>query len=280
MSGHAVKSNPIPAFITLNIYEGIENKIKNVYSNISMSPLGSVGKKAENEFNGDIDIAILVSSKDELNNILDNVYPTLERNMNTAPNIISISYPYSIDGYEGNAQVDFMVTDNLEWAKWRFMSPNLKEHESKYKADPKIFLTRFIVTAIPVKDNEIKYFDDGSIKSKYKYTFNTNGLYKQFLNYEGKRGKLKNPIRDKKYQQLISDKPDEVMEFIFGKNYDEKDFHSVEGLWDALHDNSKFKYGDEAIKEVEERFYKEYIYNTKSEIKLDIEDFPCKFFKL
>ena len=51
------------------------------------------------------------------------------------------------------------------------------------------------------------------------------------------------------------------------------------GLFDFLHKPSG-KNTQKAIKEVEERFYKEYIYNTKSEIKLDIEDFPCKFFKL
>ena len=59
--------------------------------------------------------------------------------------------------------------------------------------------------------------------------------------------------------------------------YLEKAFHSVEELWKLLH--LIYSYGQDYIKDVEERFYKEYINNPRSECQLDPNDFPCYFYK-
>ena len=63
-----------------------------------MVPLGSVGKKTDDQFNGDIDIAIKIDNKEELNKLIDKVFPGLEKNPKTTSTIISISYPYNKEG--------------------------------------------------------------------------------------------------------------------------------------------------------------------------------------
>lgn len=276
--GHAVQANPIPAYITPIIYKEIEDKVHIYDKNIKMAPLGSVGKKFDDQFNGDIDIAINISDKESLLNMIEEVFPNCELNKFTTPKIVSIGYPYNIEGKNGVAQVDFMFTNNINWAKWRFSSPDLKNGESKYKADPKVYLLQHIVSAIPVKDAKDEYFEDGiTVKRKWRYAFNQEGVFKQLVDYTGKKGPLKHGKKLKEFESLVSNDPENVMKFIFGDNYDPKDFISVEKLWKALHSN-KWPWGEEACKKAEERFYKEYVRNPKSEVKLDPEDFPLKYY--
>ena len=77
--GNAIESNPIPAVIAPKIYDEIEN--------IEMAALGSIGKKKDEDTNGDIDIAIKIDSKEELNNIVDTCFSDCEINYNTMKTI-------------------------------------------------------------------------------------------------------------------------------------------------------------------------------------------------
>ena len=62
--GNAVKtSNPIPAWVAPKVYEEIEAAIKKVAPDIKMAPLGSLGKKKDEDFTGDIDIAIEIMDR-------------------------------------------------------------------------------------------------------------------------------------------------------------------------------------------------------------------------
>lgn len=272
--GNAVTANPIPAKIAPKVYKEVEDKLLKYDSSIKIAPLGSLGKKKDEDFNGDIDVAVEID-RPTLEDIIKHVFDGYEVNWKTMGDIISISYPYNIDGYSGNAQVDFMIVKNLKWAKWRFDSPNLKTGESKYKAASKVRLLAIIIAEIPVENNKIEYFDDNvTIRKKYKYTFNTEGVFKQLLDYTGKKGPLKNPKKIKEFEELISNNPEDVMKFVFGQNAKESDFKSVESLWKAIHDPFKFKY-QEVVPIIEDRFYKEVIDGDPS-LKLDKNDFPKK----
>lgn len=276
--GHAVTANPIPAYITPLVYSEIEEKIHGYDSGIQMAPLGSIGKKFDDQFNGDIDIAIDIDSKDELLKMIKIVFPKCEINDHTTPKIVSIGYPYDKEGKSGIAQVDFMFTDNINWTKWRFSSPDMKRGESKYKAAPKVFLLQHIVSSIPVKDAKDEYFDDGvTVKCHWRYAFNQEGVFKQLVDYTGKKGPLKNGKKLKEFESLVTNDPVNVMRFIFGDKYDEADFKSAEALWKALH-SDKWPWGEEACMHAEERFYKEYVRNPKAEVKVDPEDFPLKYY--
>jgi len=287
MSGHAVNCQRIKMRDAEECYKMIEEDIKEKYPELELCPIGSFGKKAPDVETGDIDIAVVIDSKEELKEILENSLGVniVEMNMNTTPKVMSIGYfyEYLYDNMEKPenliVQVDFMLVNNLDWAKWRFQSPDLKNGESKYKADPKVFLMQYMVSAIPL-DMPIEYFEDGeTIHIKYKYTLNQEGLIIQKLDYLGKRGKpVKHPNRE--LYKFVTNNPNVIMHIIF-PNWIDKDmptyFHSVENLWESLHKYSC--YGKDYIESVEKRFYEEYINNPHSECKLDPNDFPCQYYQ-
>ena len=255
--GNAVTANPIPAYITPLLYKEIEDAILKENPDIKMVPLGSVGKKNDDQFNGDIDIAIKIDSKKELNELIDKVFPDLEKNPNTTSGIVSISYPYNKEGKTGNAQVDFMIAKDIDFAKFFYHSPDFKKNESKFKGATRAKMLSIIVSSIPVEDAKDEYFEDGkTVKKHWKYTFNTEGVFRQLLDYTGKKGPLKNPKKVKEFEKLIANDPDNCVKFIFGENGKIEDCNSVESLWKAIHDKNKFKFQD-VVKKIEDRLFDE-----------------------
>lgn len=255
--GNAVTANPIPAYITPLLYKEIEDAILKENPDIKMVPLGSVGKKNDDQFNGDIDIAIKINNKEELNKLIDKVFPDLEKNKNTTQNIISISYPYNKEGKSGNAQVDFMIVKDIDFAKFFYHSPNFKNDESKFKGATRAKMLSIVVSSIPVEDAKDEYFEDGkTVKRHWKYTFNTEGMFKQLLDYTGKKGPLKNPKKVKEFEKLIYNDPQNCVKFIFGDNGKIEDCNSAESIWKAVHDKNKFKFQD-VVQKIEDRWFNE-----------------------
>ena len=255
--GNAVTANPIPAYITPLLYKEIEDAILKENPHITMVPLGSVGKKNDDQFNGDIDIAIKIDNKEELNKLIDKVFPDLEKNHNTTSSIVSISYPYNKEGKSGNAQVDFMIVKDIDFAKFFYHSPNFKNNESKFKGAVRAKMLSIIVSCIPVEDAKDEYFEDGkTVKKHWKYTFNTEGVFKQLLDYTGKKGPLKNPKKVKEFEKLVYNDPENCVKFIFGDNGKIEDCNSAESLWKAVHDKNKFKFQD-VVKKIEDRWFDE-----------------------
>ena len=253
--GNAVTANPIPAYITPLLYKEIEDAILKENPDIKMVPLGSVGKKNDDQFNGDIDIAIKIDNKEELNKLIDKVFPDLEKNPNTTSSIVSISYPYNKEGQSGNAQVDFMIVKDIDFAKFFYHSPDFKKNESKFKGATRAKMLSIIVSCIPVEDAKDEYFEDGkTVKKHWKYTFNTEGVFKQLLDYTGKKGPLKNPKKVKEFEKLIANDPDNCIKFIFGDNGKIEDCNSAESLWKAVHDKNKFKFQD-VVQKIEDKWF-------------------------
>ena len=253
--GNAVTANPIPAYITPLLYKEIVDAILKENPDIKMGPLGSVGKKNDDQFNGDIDIAIKIDNKEELNKLIDKVFPDLEKNPNTTSTIVSISYPYNKEGKSGNAQVDFMIAKNIDFAKFYYHSPDFKKNESKFKGSVRAKMLSIIVSNIPVEDAKEEYFEDGTtVKKRWKYTFNTEGVFKQLLDYTGKKGPLKNPKKIKEFEKLISNDPENCVKFIFGENGKIEDCNSAESLWKAVHDKNKFKFQD-VVQKIEDKWF-------------------------
>lgn len=275
--GNAVTANPIPAYIAPLVYKDVEDAVLKYNKSLKIVPLGSLGKKLDDQFNGDIDVAISITDRDKLIEMINTIWPDFEVNKFVTPSIVSMSFPYDKEGKKGNAQVDFMMTDKIDWAKWRYSSPDFKKGESKYKAAAKVLLIRSLVSSIPVKDAKDEYFEDGkTVKKHWKYTFNTEGVFLQLLDYTGKKGPLKNPKRLKEFEKLIANDPENVMKFILGDKFSDRDFVSAEALWTAFHE--KWPFGDESMAKAEELFYKDNVENEKCEVKLNADDFPCKFY--
>ena len=114
-----------------------------------------------------------------------------------------------------------------------------------------------LVSSIPVEDAKDEYFEDGvTVKKHWKYTFNTEGVFRQLLDYTGKKGPLKNPKKVKEFEKLISNDPENCVKFIFGDNGKIEDFNSAESLWKAVHDPNKFKF-QEVVNKIEDRWFDE-----------------------
>lgn len=276
--GNAVKADPIPAVIAPKVYDEIEKKVHSIskFKDIDMAALGSIGKKADDQTNGDIDVAIKVETKDELNEIVDTCFGDCEINYNTMKTITSFGYPYNIDGYKGIAQVDFMIVKKMDWAKAYYHSPNLKTGESKYKGAVRTAALSCVISCLPVPDVKDEYFEDGTtVKKHWKHTFNTEGVFIQLIDYCGKNGKpVKNGKKIKEFEKLVTNDPTNLVRFIFGDNGTIEDINSIESIWKAIHDPKKFNWGDDVLAAIEKKI----IEDPGLEGKLNKEDFPCKFY--
>lgn len=275
--GNAIQSaTEIPAVIAPKIFDEIEKIIHSKYKDLDIAALGSVGKKPDNSTTGDIDIAVRLDDKEELNKIVDDCFSDCEINYKTMNTITSIGYKYDIDGYKGVAQIDFMIVKNMNWAKAYFHSPNLKLGESKYKGMVRTTFLNDIISCIPVADVKDEYFEDGvTVKRHWKHTFNTEGIFIQLVDFCGKNGKpVKNGKKLKEFEKFVTNDPLNMVRFIFGDLGSIDDINSAESLWSAIHSN-KFQWGDEVLAKVEEKIL------TDPAIieKINKEDFPTKFYK-
>ena len=145
-----------------------------------LHPLGSTGKS---KTSGDIDLAI-DDSKYDKKKVLDKVmrrvinifskhYPEMEETHdldfdidliynNIGTNVISFPLPVGdLDSPKGFIQVDFMFTNNTDWAKFAYHSPG---DDSEYKGIVRTILLRGTAAALNVPGiDHFEYEEDGSL---------------------------------------------------------------------------------------------------------------------
>lgn len=260
--GNAVQCERIPSEVAMKLYTDIVDRIHSKYRNIETRVLGSVGKKRAGDTNGDIDIAIKMDSKEDLKRIVDELFPECEQSMQGFG--ISIGYKYDYKGQQKIGQVDFMLQDDLDWAEFYYHSPNYIENESQFKGAIRTNFLSIIVTSVPTEEDP--EMDGDQYVTRWKYTSNSSGIWKQFLDYRGKKGLLKNPKKIKELEKLITKNKEELAQMLFHKP-NIKDFNSAETLWKAVHSNN-FKY-PQMLPQIEERFKTEVL----STINFDYEAF-------
>jgi hypothetical protein len=271
--GNAVEASPIPAEKAPEIYAAAEKTVHAKYPDMRMTPLGSCGKKKTGQFNGDIDVAVLTKDKDELVRMVADCFPGLARNEKTTGSICSVSWPYEYDGEKRLAQIDFMTVKDIDWAKFYYWSPDFSKDESKYKGALRNAFLAIVTSEIPVKDMKDEYFDDGrTVRKHWKYTYNSEGLYRQLVDFTGKTGKpVKNGKKIKELETFISAHADEVVKFIFGPDVSASDVSTAEKIWKLVHDPAKFRF-QEKVPQIEKRFFDEldlskYPYRNKEDFR-------------
>lgn len=250
--GNAVKCERIPAEVALKLYKDIEAVVTSKFHGVELRVLGSVGKKKAGDTNGDIDIAINVTDVDKLMNIINVCFPNCEVNPSFGIGIVSIGYQYTYKGRNMVGQVDFMCQEDLDWAEFFYSSPDYTKDESLYKASLRNALMSLVVSEIPTREEPTMI--DGQYETRYKHNLSMLGLSKQFLDYRGKKGLLKNPKKIKEMERFITKNKYELVEFMFNSR-DLSIVNSLESLWNAVH-GSLFRY-PEVVKNIEERFFKE-----------------------
>jgi len=160
--------------------------------------IGSVGKKIESN---DVDIAVVGSYRGTLD-ILNELGFEIKESIGF--NIISFGYPFN----DKIIQVDFMFTENLEWSKFMYYSPNLMVGESKYKG----LYRNMLLSDIAIVENreQLSYCDF----EQYSIVMG-KGLFKTIKTTRSVKGfgkELKNPRILS--QVLITDDPIEMLKIL------------------------------------------------------------------
>lgn len=264
MGGHAAHGSPIPGELVMPMYNEVVKKIKGSLglTDKDFRPLGSSGKKGKGQFSGDIDIAVdgfKLGAKNKLS--FDEVFDFLSKkakskfeNVVISKGINVISFLYPIPNSDEKGQVDFMLTDDLDYTSFVYHSPDFTKNESKYKGMYRNMIIHAILRNIDTGDVTEYYEDEfdgkfkGQVKRFSKYSINnTKGMMKQLRSFEGKIKRLSKskPIKEK--DDVITKVPSEIVKFVLGKEYDVKDAVSFESIYNIV-TSSKYIYKDKAKK--------------------------------
>ena len=137
LSGHIFKTKcePILSEIAPQVQHQILNQLHNVFPNLTCIPIGSVGKKPLNQYNGDIDIAIKCQNIEILEKIIKEVFYYLDTVKIESLYIVSIAFPYKLIDEDDikYVQCDFMIMWDEDYTKFRYYCPNYinNEYDSK-----------------------------------------------------------------------------------------------------------------------------------------------------
>ena len=230
--GHSVEgAEPIRGDLAKVVADEIISKFEKKFK-CKCAALGSVGKKTKEQTSGDIDIAVELEwdKLAEVKKFATNELNAIEGNVNNQLHVFNVGYEYDEDGKHKIVQVDFMFTDNVEFAQFAYNSPDFTKNESKYKGMYQSTLLMSIVSNTPVEDvlgDEYKEelftkddYDgsyDGEVKSYWKLYFDQNdGLKVEHKSFEGKTKPTKNPTTIKEDKKIITKDIDKILKMCLG----------------------------------------------------------------
>ncbi len=219
--------------------------------------LGSTGKRKPGGSSGDIDIAIdankvlranAIQVADELFDFIagkaKKVSNTVVSNKGTG--VISLQFPISnTDGKQKNkkVQLDLMIVDNLDLAKFNFWSPH--EEQSKWKG---IYRNIILSSMASVMDFEVleKGYDENDVEVPTLFKRNfidlKRGLMRGLQTRIGKSGKLFAKGRKQTLEtKVLENQPEGIIKAILGPAFTVKDAESFESLFKIL-DHPKYLY--------------------------------------
>lgn len=204
--------------------------------------IGSAGKKAgADELSGDIDIGIHVKAlrigRDGAEKLLYTKLKTLpyQVRLMAGLDIVTTAWPITGGGDDNYVQCDFILVDNLEWAKFALYCPDYKKNESKYKSAHRNWLIAAVCSVI-----KFNIMSGGAGYDTYVYKWN-EGLFKFKKTFIGKKGFLKHPTIVKR--DLVTENPKEFIKLVFGEGINEKDLNTFESVLHIIKDKN-FKHYD------------------------------------
>ena len=218
MGGKIFNVEPISAKIALYVQQAILAEIHDIYPDLECLTIGSVGKKNDDDYNSDIDIAIKCESIEELQNIISDVFDYTESVTKESLYIVSIKYPYMFGVIVKWVQCDFMLMHNKDYTAFRYYCPDYRKAESKYRVGAKIMFTDMLLNHVPGIRGD---WDDNFI---IKADFRPTGLYRYVINKD----------KQEYLEEFVTDNPKEIAKLCFIDS-DINHFNTVESLWEAIH---------------------------------------------
>lgn len=242
MSGNLsfnVKCEPVEAKYAPLIQQQIINELKDCYKNIELLPIGSVGHKKDDDFNGDIDIAVKCDTIDNLYQLIYGAFSYLDIIKIESYYIVSIAFPYQLDDDPIKyVQCDFMLMWDKDYTQFRYRCPDYKNNESNYKVGAKIMFTNMVINHC-IKE---RYENLPNENSTAKFDFRPTALYRTIYN-----------LKDSTYaHQLYTLDVNKIVNMCF-KDGNRNHFNSVETLWDAIHSDA-YRYPEE-VKILEKNWF-------------------------
>jgi len=256
-SGNAIE-NAVP-FKQDQVGPTVDWIVDNIFPSIGLvgidddaAVIGSAGKKLPEQTSGDIDIAVsadkiagaLGVSLDKAVFELDKKLKSMGYSTKLVPGFtqVSIGAPIGGDPKNGIGQVDFMLTNDLDWSRFIYHSPDFRIAESQYKG---AYRNLLLMAAIGKSFFEAtKTTDKGEIAEFKAYVVRLNqGITEVRKSFEGKRGLLKTATLLKDYDKEITRQPQGVVDLLFTGNHTPDDISTYEKLL-GLIDSNEFKYPD------------------------------------
>ena len=206
--------------------------------------LGSAGKKPADQLSGDLDIGVsmdqLASANGlKLSDVLDWLIGKLEEMGYEAKPLrgfsqVSISFPIENRITDDKIQVDFMLSNNVNWTKFIYSSPDYSKGESKYKQAYRNFLLAAVISGYEYE--VLKKSETGMPIEVRKYSLrHDKGIYQLTKNFAGKDGGI---IKAGKTvaggEKFLTQTPEEVVNFFLGEEYTPDDISSFEKLYDIV----------------------------------------------
>ena len=241
----------------------------------SVQPLGSTGKRLPGNSSGDLDVGIDASALQkagldvsDLNNWYAFVRKFAEENgvrSNEKSNIklISLRWPIANENEKQAGrfvQIDLFVNKNMKMLQWGMYQQKEEPDKDYDKSVVRVLLLQAIIKCGFVKVLERgEVFKEGPDKpvkmERYRYK-QSEGLYKMLLERPMKSSGIHNKGWKEIETTLVTDEPEEIAEFVFGKEYKSDKLLSVREVWDAFKASRFWKdktIRDEIEKDFEDR---------------------------
>lgn len=289
--GKAVEGTPMTQSQCKAVYNDVAEKFLSKLGldkdGTTYAALGSFGKKHEDQTSGDIDIAISIETvagylgipTTEVEQYICDLCEKENITYKYGKGIHVISIAWPIPGTDNYGQVDLMPTDNMEYSKWMYHSPDFTKAESKYKG---LYRNQLIMKIIKNVDQKVLSKNDKDEVMEYeRYALRMNsGIARTVRSHIGKRGRLKNPIAIKELEKHITNVPEDIIKLAFGEGINKKDTMTFESCY-KMFMNKKFPWANEREKIMEE--FIDEIIKTKvpipEEVYNDWKDIVDKFRK-
>jgi len=212
--------------------------------------LGSAGKKKDKTaYNHNLNVAVdvtVLSKKNKLEE--DEVIPFIKAELKREgikceekDNDLILEWPIIGSRKKETVNLQFQLTENLEWVKFARYSPDLKLKESEYVGK---YREAVLHATAKVAKKEVKsYFNTNEMVKEYEvYYFDAKeGLGIVTKSFEAKNGVLKKALILEDSKQIYSDKPDDVVKILFGESFTAEDISTFEKCLETI-DSKKFAY--------------------------------------
>lgn len=242
MGGNAVKCQPVTFEDGQKTIEWFNNYMAPILKGNGgfiedFEVVGSFGKKKEGNLYGDIDIAVLVDS-------IPNSVPLdiLALRVEEAGFECVKNYGFSIVSFaapsgDGFAQIDLMLSPNLEWARFIDHSPDFRKDESKYKTNIRNIFLMCIITE--TQKDILKTTPEGIVTEiDVNIIRYPTGVWRVRKSFMGKKGPVKTGKNLPGYEKFITNDPQEFINMTLGKDFCPSDANTFEQIWEIVSSDS------------------------------------------